>query len=110
MAAAIQLRGDSTGMICVGCAIQTGREAGWRLLALAATAMAELDGGGADRRGRAADRAGLGLRFNDEGPDGLIDRKALGKAPMLTLARRGRWRVWWRRAPSPGATEWCAGG
>ena len=60
-----------------------------RLLALAVI----YDGGA---RSEAAKIGGVGLqivrdwvvRFNAEGPDGLIDRKAPGKAPLLTQAQR----------------------
>jgi transposase len=60
-----------------------------RLLALASI----YDGSG---RGEAAKIGGVGLqivrdwvvRFNAEGPDGLIDRKAPGKRPLLTQAQR----------------------
>lgn len=60
-----------------------------RLLALAVI----YDGG---RRGDAATVGGVGLqvirdwvlRFNAEGPDGLIDRKAPGQTPKLDAAQR----------------------
>tara|TARA_B100002003_G_scaffold137312_2_gene126928 strand:+ start:9209 stop:9787 length:579 start_codon:yes stop_codon:yes gene_type:complete len=60
-----------------------------RLLALAAI----YDGGA---RGDAAKIGGVGLqivrdwvvRFNAEGPDGLVDRQAPGKTPLLTDAQR----------------------
>ena len=32
------------------------------------------------------------LRFNADGPDGLIDRKAPGQPPRLNDAHRRRWR------------------
>ena len=106
MAAAIELRGDFSGDDLRRLA-RSSRDAKQvrRLLALAAIR----DGGS---RTEAARIGGVGLqivrdwvvRFNAEGPDGLIDRKA----PTLTPAQR--WRLWWRPAPSPGATGWCAGG
>ncbi len=57
-------------------------------------ALAEIYDGG--RRGHAARIAGVGLqvirdwvlRFNDRGPDGLIDRKAPGKSPKLDNSQR----------------------
>jgi len=60
-----------------------------RLLALASI----YEGGS---RSEAAKLGGVGLqivrdwvvRFNAEGPDGLIDRKAPGKTPLLTQAQR----------------------
>ena len=60
-----------------------------RLLALAAI----YDGGA---RSEAARIGGVGLqivrdwvvRFNAEGPEGLVDRKAPGKTPLLTAAQR----------------------
>ena len=90
MAAAIELRGDFTGDDLRGLA-RSSRDAKQvrRLLALAAIR----DGG---TRTEAARIGGVGLqivrdwvvRFNAEGPDGLIDRKAPGKAPTLTPAQR----------------------
>ena len=90
MAAAIELRGDFTGDDLRRLA-RSSRDAKQvrRLLALAAIC----DGG---TRTEAAQIGGVGLqivrdwvlRFNAEGPDGLIDRKAPGKAPTLTPAQR----------------------
>ena len=90
MAAVIELRGDFTGDDLRRLA-RSSRDAKQvrRLLALAAIC----DGG---TRTEAARIGGVGLqivrdwvvRFNAEGPDGLIDRKASGKAPTLTPAQR----------------------
>src|SRR3954451_8226297 len=90
MAAAIELRGDFTGDDLRRLA-RSSRDAKQvrRLLALAA-----IRGGGS--RTEAARIGGVGLqivrdwvvRFNAEGPDGLIDRKAPGPEPRLTDAHR----------------------
>jgi putative transposase len=90
MAAAIELRGDFSGDELRRLA-RAGRDAKQvrRLLALAAIR----DGGS---RTEAARIGGVGLqivrdwvlRFNAEGPDGLIDRKAPGKAPRLSAEQR----------------------
>lgn len=44
------------------------------------------------------------LRFNAEGPDGLINRKAAGKAPTLTPEQRVA------RDPATGARDVCRPG
>ena len=90
MAAAIELRGDFSGDDLRRLA-RSSRDAKQvrRLLALAAIR----DGGS---RTEAARIGGVGLqivrdwvlRFNAEGPDGLIDRKAPGKASTLTPVQR----------------------
>lgn len=90
MAAAIKLRGDFSGDDLRRLA-RSSRDAKQvrRLLALAVIR----DGGS---RTAAARIDGVGLqivrdwvvRFNVEGPDGLIDRKAPGKTPTLTLEQR----------------------
>jgi transposase len=90
MAAAIELRGDFSGDELRRRA-RASRDAKQvrRLLALAAIR----DGGS---RSEAARVGGVGLqiirdwvlRFNAEGPAGLIDRKAPGKAPTLTAEQR----------------------
>jgi hypothetical protein len=90
MAAAIGLRSDFTGDDLRRLA-RSSRDAKQvrRLLALAVI----VDGGS---RTEAARVGGVGLqivrdwvvRFNAEGPDGLIDRKAPGKPPTLTPAQR----------------------
>ena len=90
MAAAIELRGDFTGDDLRRLA-RSSRDAKQvrRLLALAAIC----DGG---TRTEAARVGGVGLqivrdwvlRFNAEGTDGLIDRKAPGKTPTLTPEQR----------------------
>ena len=102
-AAAIELRGDFSGDDLRRPARQPGREAGRRLPSLAAIR----DG---DTRTRAAWIGGLGLqivrdwvlRFNAEGPEGLIGRKAPGKAPTLSAEQRAAL-VRWRMGLSPGA-------
>jgi transposase len=90
MAAAIELRSDFSGEDLRRLA-RASRDAKQvrRLLALAAI----LDGG---TRTEAARIGGVGLqiirdwvlRFNAEGPDGLIDRKAPGKTPTLEPVHR----------------------
>ncbi|HEY5829726.1 MAG TPA: IS630 family transposase, partial [Hyphomicrobiaceae bacterium] len=90
MAVAIELRADLSGDELRRLA-RGSRDAKQvrRLLAVAAI----LDGG---TRTEAARVGGVGLqivrdwvlRFNAEGPDGLIDRKAPGKAPTLTAEQR----------------------
>jgi transposase len=90
MAAAIELRGDFTGDDLRRLA-RSSRDARQvrRLLALAVIR----EGGS---RTEAARIGGVGLqivrdwvlRFNAEGPDGLIDRKAPGKTPTLTPEQR----------------------
>ena len=90
MAAAIELRGDFT-VDDLRRLARSSRDAKQvrRLLALAAIR----DGGS---RTEAARIGGVGLqivrdwvvRFNAEGPEGLIDRKAPGKAPTLTPEQR----------------------
>ena len=93
MAAAIELRGDFTGDDLRRLARQAGTRSRfggcwrWRRSAMAA-------------RTEAARIGGVGLqivrdwvvRFNAEGPDGLIDRKAPGKPPTLTRRSARRWR------------------
>ncbi len=90
MAAAIELRGDFSSDELRRLA-RSSRDAKQvrRLLALAAIR----DGGS---RTEAARIGGVGLqivrdwvlRFNAEGPEGLIDRKAPGKAPTLNAEQR----------------------
>jgi transposase len=90
MAAAIEFRGDFSGDELRRLA-RSSRDAKQvrRLLALAVIR----DGG---TRTEAARIGGVGLqivrdwvvRFNAEGPDGLIDRKAPGKTPTLTPEQR----------------------
>jgi transposase len=90
MAAAIALRSDFTSADLRRLARRTqdARQAG-RLLALATI----YDGGSRSEAARGGD-VGLQiirdwvLRFNAEGPDGLIDRKAPGPEPRLTEAHR----------------------
>lgn len=90
MAAAIELRGDFVGddLRRLARRSRDGKQVR-RLLALAAV----YDGGS---RREAARIGGVGVqivrdwvvRFNAEGPEGLIDRKAPGKAPILSNAQR----------------------
>lgn len=90
MGAAIALQSDFTAddLRALAKASRDARQTR-RLLALALI----YDGGS---RGEAARLGGVGLqivrdwvlRFNAEGPDGLIDRKAPGKTPTLTEAQR----------------------
>ena len=90
MAAAIWLRGDYSGDDLHRLS-RASRDAAQtrRLLALAAI----YDGGS---RSMAARIGGVGLqivrdwvlRFNAQGPGGLIDRKAPGKTPLLNEAQR----------------------
>ena len=81
-----------------------------RLLALAAI----YDG---HARSHAAQLAGVGLqivrdwvlRFNDQGPDGLINRKAPGRAPILDAAKRAALRDMLEQGPIPavhGVVRW----
>lgn len=90
MAAAIRLRDDYEAATLRRLA-RASRDAKQtrRLLALASI----YDGGS---RTEAAKIGGVGLqivrdwvvRFNEEGPDGLLDRKAPGKSPILNDAQR----------------------
>jgi transposase len=90
MGAAVQLRSDYSGDDLRRLA-RASRDAAQtrRLLSLAAI----YDGGS---RSMAARIGGVGLqivrdwvlRFNAQGPDGLIDRKAPGKTPLLSEAQR----------------------
>jgi transposase len=81
-----------------------------RLLALAAI----YDG---HARSHAAQLAGVGLqivrdwvmRFNDQGPDGLINRKAPGRTPILEAAKRAALRDIVEQGPIPalhGVLRW----
>jgi transposase len=90
MAAAIRLREDFDGSALRRLAKGTRDAAQVRRL----LALAEIYDGGS--RGDAARLGGVGLqtvrdwvlRFNAGGPEGLIDRKAPGKAPKLKMAQR----------------------
>ena len=109
MAAALELRDDFTGDDLRRLA-RSSRDAKQvrRLLALSAVR----DGGS---RTEAARIGGVGLqivrdwvvRFNAEGPAGLVDRKAPGKRPTLTSTSARRWADR-GGGPSPGPTGWCA--
>jgi transposase len=50
------------------------------------------------------------VRFNAEGPDGLIDCKAPGKVPTLTPEHRAAPANAVEARPEPWRTGWCAGG
>ncbi len=113
MAAAIELRVDFSGDDLRRFA-RSSRDAKQvrRLLALAVIR----DGGS---RTEAARIGGVGLqivrdwvvRFNAEGPDGLIDRKAPGKAPTLTPEHRAALANAVEAGPEPWRDGgWCAGG
>ena len=90
MAAAIRLREDFDGPSLHGLAKRARNTAEVRRL----LALAEIYDGGS--RGDAARIGGVGLqtvrdwvlRFNARGPEGVIDRKALGKVPKLNAAQR----------------------
>ena len=50
-------------------------------------------------------------RFNQEGPEGLVDRKAPGKAPLLgPRSSGGPWHGGWTKDRSRPSMAWCAGG
>src|SRR5215207_4813984 len=49
------------------------------------------------------------VRFNQHGPDGLINRTAPGNRPKLNEDQRWLWPGWWRAVPSRPSTAWCAG-
>ncbi len=111
MGAAIGLRGDFDGDALRALA-RRARHAGQarRLLALAVI----YDGG---RRTEAARIGGVGLqsirdwvlRFNESGPEGLIDRKAPGNQPKLNEAQRAALAEMVERGPIPaihGVVRW----
>jgi hypothetical protein len=82
-----------------------------RLLAIAAV----LDG--ASREGAAKiggmDRQTLRdwvIRFNEHGPDGLINIPSPGVPLKLGKKQRTFWPGSWRMVRSPRSTAWCAGG
>lgn len=111
MAAAIALHGDYDARRLRGLAKQSDdADQTRRLLALAAI----YDG---SSRGDAAELAGVGLqtvhdwvlRFNAEGPDGLINRKAPGKPPLLNEDQRRELAEVVERGPIPavdGVVRW----
>jgi transposase len=111
MAAAIALRGDYDARRLRGLAKQSDdADQTRRLLALAAI----YDGGS---RGEAAELAGVGLqtvrdwvlRFNAEGADALINRKAPGKPPLLNESQRRELAAVVERGPIPvvdGVMRW----
>lgn len=112
MAAALELRDDFTGDDLRRLA-RSSRDAKQvrRLLALSAVR----DGGS---RTEAARIGGVGLqivrdwvvRFNAEGPAGLVDRKAPGKRPTLTSDQRAALAQIVEAGPQPWRDGWCAGG
>ena len=102
-------------LVGVKCTCQRGRtrdaSQARRLLALAVI----YDGGS---RSEAARVGGVDLqivrdwvvRFNAEGPPGLVDRKAPGPSPRLNDEQRQRWRPLLSAVRHPRRTAWCAGG
>jgi transposase len=111
MAAAIGLRGDfSSGELRRRARASRDAKQVRRLLALAAIR----DGGS---RSEAARVGGVGLqivrdwvlRFNAEGPEGLVDRKAPGKAPTPNAEQRAALARAVEEGPQPwrdGAVRW----
>lgn len=78
--------------------------------------LAEIYDGGS--RGSVARTGGVGLqivrdwviRFNDRGPDGILDGKALGSRSRLTMRSGRHWSMSSKAAPSRHSMGWCAGG
>ena len=87
MAVPLRADFDAVGVRCWARKSKDGPQAR-RLLALAATYGAQSDRGGQDWRGDASDRSRWVLKFNADGPAGLIDRKAPGQPPRLNDAHR----------------------
>src|SRR2546423_5130806 len=82
-----------------------------RLLAIAAV----LDGASREEAAKIGgmDRQTLRdwvIRFNDQGPDGLINIPSPGVPPKLEAAHRLLSPGSWRKARSQRSTAWCAGG
>ena len=50
------------------------------------------------------------IRFNDQGPDGLINIPSPACHPSWARSTGRFWPGSWRRAPSQRFTAWCAGG
>ena len=50
------------------------------------------------------------LKFNAQGPEGLIDRKLPGQPSRLTDAHRSALAAIIESGPVPACTGWCAGG
>jgi len=79
-------------------------------------ALATIYAGGT--RTQAAELGGVGLqivrdwvvRFNAEGPGGLIDKKAPGQPPLLKAGIGAPWRRSSKTARSRRSMAWCAGG
>ena len=103
MTAAVRLREDYSGddLRRLACKARHGGQAR-RLMALAALA---------DGKNR-AEAAAVGLmdrqtlrdwviRFNAEGPEGLIDKPAPGRPPKLTPAQKQEMRQWIEEGPGP---------
>ncbi len=112
MAAPVALRSDYDGATLRRLAkVSEDANQTRRLLALAVVC----DGG---RRGEAASIGGVGLqvvrdwvlRFNAEGPEGLIDRKAPGKTPKLTARQRRALAATVESGPIPAAHGGLCGG
>ena len=82
-----------------------------RLLAIAAV----LDG---NSRAEAAKIGGMDrqtlrdwvIRFNEQGPDGLVNKPSPGGPGKLSDETRRFSRASWRKARSRRSTRWCAGG
>lgn len=111
MGSAVRLRDDFDGPSLRALAKQSRNGAQARRL----LALAEIYDGA--RRTDAAHIAGVGLqivrdwviRFNAEGPDGLIDRKASGPPPRLNDAQRAKLRQVVENGPKPyldGVVRW----
>ena len=50
------------------------------------------------------------IRFNEQGPDGLINIPSPGVPPSSAKSTGPFWSGSWRRARSQRCTVWCAGG
>ncbi len=50
------------------------------------------------------------IRFNEQGPDGLINIPSPGVPPKLGKSTGPFWSGSWKRARSQRCTVWCAGG
>jgi transposase len=48
-------------------------------------------------------------RFNEQGPEGLINIKPPGRRPRLSEEQKEELCGWWRRGLIRKPTEWCAG-
>ena len=82
-----------------------------RLLAIAAV----LDGASREEAAKIGgmDRQTLRdwvIRFNEQGPDGLINKSSPGAPGKLTKSTRRFSPAWWRKGRSRRSMGWCAGG